>query len=108
VRSGIITGGGAKVTRLQGPNRYETAAAVSRHCFANGAPVVVVASGVNFADALVAAPFGVRGPILLTETDRLPISTATEIRRLKPKEIIIVGGLAAVSQSVENELNSLL
>jgi hypothetical protein len=108
VRSGIITAGGAKVTRLQGPNRYETAAAVSRYTFPNGAPVVVVASGVNFPDALVAAPFGVRGPILLTETDRLPISTATEIRRLKPKEIIIVGGLGVVSQSVENELNSLL
>ena len=108
VRSGIITAGGTKVTRLQGPNRYETAAAVSRHAFPNGAPVVVVASGTNFPDALVAAPFGVRGPILLTERDRLPISTANEIKRLKAKEIIIVGGLNAVSQSVEADLNSLL
>lgn len=108
VRSGIITAGGRKVTRLQGPNRYETAAAVSRYAFPNGAPVVVVASGTNFPDALVAAPFGVRGPILLTETDRLPISTATEIKRLGAKEIIIVGGLGAVSQAVEQDLNSLL
>jgi hypothetical protein len=108
VRSGIITGGGIKVTRLQGPNRYETAASVSRYAFPNGAPVVIVASGTNFPDALVAAPFGVRGPILLTEKDRLPIATANEIKRLGAKEIIIVGGLSAVSQSVEADLKSLL
>jgi hypothetical protein len=108
VRSGIISGGGNKVTRLQGPNRYETAAAVSRYTFPNGAPIVVVASGTNFPDALVAAPFGVRGPILLTERDRLPIATANEIKRLGAKEIIIVGGTAAVSQAVENDLKFLL
>jgi hypothetical protein len=107
VRSGAITSGGMKVTRLQGPNRYETAAAVSRYTFPNGAPLAVVASGTSFPDALTAAPFGVRGPILLTDKDRLPIATVNELKRLKVKEIIIVGGVAAVSAAVEAELRNI-
>jgi len=108
VRSGTITSGGPKVSRIAGSNRYATAAAVSQLVFPNGAPIAVVVSGTTFPDALVAAPFGVRGPILLTDPTRLPPETAEEIRRLKVKEVIIVGGLAAVSAQVEAQLKALV
>jgi hypothetical protein len=108
VRSGAITGGGLKVTRIAGNNRYETAAAVSRYTFPKGAPVAIVVSGTTFPDALAAAPFGVRGPILLTDPNRLPPETADEIRRLGAKEVIIVGGPAVVSAEVENALKAIV
>ena len=108
VRSGIITAGGAKVTRIAGNNRYETAAAVSRYTFPKGAPVAIVVSGTTFPDALAAAPFGVRGPILLTDPNRLPPETAAEISRLGAKEVIIVGGVSAVSAQVENALKAIV
>ena len=108
VRSGAITGGGLKVTRIAGSNRYETAAKVSQRAFPTGAAVAIVVSGVNFPDALSVASFANRGPILLTDPNRLSPETATEIRRLKCKDVIIVGGTQAVSATVEAQLKALV
>lgn len=99
---------GAKVSRIAGNNRYATAVEVSKKAFPNGAEIAFVVSGTQFADALSVAPLaGTTGPILLTDSDSLPSVTSQELRRLKPKEIVIVGGTAAVSVSVENELKKL-
>jgi hypothetical protein len=108
INSGGITSKGYNVTRIAGANRYETAVEVSKRAFPAGAAVAIIVSGLNFPDALTVAPFTNRGPILLTDPNRLPPETVTEIRRLKVKDIIIVGGTSAVSTKVENELAALV
>lgn len=98
--------GGPTVARLSGDNRYATSAAISRDGFAPGVPVVYVASGQNFPDALSAAPAAayLGGPLLLTEPGGLPSVVATEIRRLAPARIVVVGGTASVASAVESQL----
>jgi putative cell wall-binding protein len=102
---------GTRVDRVAGDDRYVTAVEVSRASFADGAVVgtVVVASGENFPDALSAAPAAVKlgGPLLLTPKGELPQVVAAEIRRLDPERIILVGGPAAVDNTVLNALRQL-
>ncbi|MDP2182863.1 MAG: cell wall-binding repeat-containing protein [Actinomycetota bacterium] len=90
--------------RWWGADRYETAAAVSRAGW-DRAPAVVLASGVKFADSLVAAPLATKlgGPILTTGGDKLPNVIAGEIKRLAPSRIVVVGGPDSVPDSVVRE-----
>jgi hypothetical protein len=71
-------------------------------------PVVYVATGENFPDALGAGPAAaiVKGPILLVSLNAIPGETAAELTRLAPDKIIIVGGTAVVSASVETGLGA--
>ncbi|WP_426516226.1 cell wall-binding repeat-containing protein [Diaminobutyricibacter sp. McL0618] len=101
-----------QTSRLFGSDRYETAAAISRHGFTDPAQVstVVVAAGTDFPDALSAAPLAAKlaGPLLLTNPSSLPAATTTEIKRLKPSKIVLIGGTGAVSTAVETTLKSLV
>jgi hypothetical protein len=95
------------VTRIAGSNRYETAALASQSAYPSGAPICYVVSGENFADALAAGSFS-DGPILLTQQARLPRVTADEVRRLKVKRVVVLGGPSAVAESVVEELDRLV
>ena len=96
------------VTRLAGPDRYSTAAAISAAHFTSGVSVVFVATGENFPDALAGGPAAsvLGGPILLTAKTQLPSSTASELGRLKPAKIVVLGGEGAVSKAVESNLGN--
>jgi putative cell wall-binding protein/spore germination protein YaaH len=97
----------SKVTvRLSGADRYATAAAVSRSSFGSGVPVAYVATGTSYPDALAGGPAAARGggPMLLTMRNELPSATASELARLRPAKIVILGGTSAVSASVANRL----
>jgi spore germination protein YaaH len=89
-------------SRLSGPDRFATAAAISAATFSPGVPVAYVATGYNFPDALAgAAVAGLQGaPILLVAPTSVPSSTATELARLKPARIVILGGPGAVGDIV--------
>lgn len=93
-------------SRLQGDDRYGTAAAVATATFPDGADSVVLATGQKFADALAAN--GLAGaldaPILLTTTAALPKATTDALTKLDPTTIYVMGGTAAVSQAVEDQL----
>ncbi|WP_111719427.1 cell wall-binding repeat-containing protein [Homoserinimonas sp. OAct 916] len=95
------------VMRLAGDDRYATAVAISKQ-FAS-ADVVYVATGTGYADALGAAPAAAKqgGPLLLTAPKSLPANVATEVKRLKPKRIIVVGGTGAVSNGVLDSLKKI-
>ncbi len=43
-------------------------------------------------------------PILLVTADGIPVSIATELHRLNPARIVILGGPASVSTAVESAL----
>lgn len=99
---------GAEVSRLRGDSRYATAAAVSAAHFAPGVPVVYIASGEGFADALSggAAAAALGAPVLLVQPDAVPAATDEELRRLAPGRMVILGGRQAVSESVEAQLRA--
>lgn len=98
----------AGVTRLAGSDRYETAIQASKR-YSSGVPVVFVATGENFPDALSAAAAAavLGGPLLLTKKSSLPGAVKSELQRLKPKRIVLVGSTAAVSASVMKVLQTI-
>ena len=97
---GAYTIGG--VTRLAGINRFATAAAISGATYASGVPVVYLATGQDFPDALAgAAAAGSQGaPMLLVTKDGVPAATAAELVRLQPARIVLFGSVTSVSDSV--------
>jgi putative cell wall-binding protein len=99
------------VIRLAGGNRYSTSVEISKYGFpANGsATEVVIATGTNFADALAGGPLAAvhNGPVLLTDPNSLPAVVASEISRLAPDRIVVLGGTAAVSDAVFTQLKAL-
>jgi putative cell wall-binding protein len=92
--------------RLAGADRYATAAAVSAASFAPGVPVAYVATGANFPDALAgsAAAASKGGPMLLVSQSGIPSATASELSRLKPATIVVLGGPTVVGESVRAAL----
>ncbi len=98
--------GTAETIRLAGPDRYATAVAISQQHFPSGSEIVYVASGQNFPDALAAtaAAGADQAPLLLVRRDALPAQTASELARLQPRRVIVVGGTAVVSNAVLTEI----
>ncbi len=94
------------VTRLAGSDRFATAAAISAASFAPGVPVAYIATGLNFPDALAgAAVAGSQGaPVLLVTRDAIPSPIATELARLHPKKIVVLGSAGVVSDAVKTTL----
>src|SRR5690606_30745091 len=69
-------------TRIGGPDRYAVAVGVSQR-YSEGVPVVYIAKGSDFPDALSAAAAGalIGGPVLLTPTTSLHPAVAAELAR---------------------------
>ena len=107
---------GFTVTRIGGQNRYDTAkqiATTPEMTYVgddeNGDRTAVVASGEGFADALVAGPLGYAAqfPLLITAKDGLSQPTREALQSLNIEQVIIPGGLAAVSQKTQDEIEAL-
>ena len=96
-----------QVERVSGDDRYASAVEVSREAFPSGVPVVYLATGAGFADALAAGPAAAaqRGAVLLTAPDALPAVVAEEIRRLQPERVVALGGPAVISDAVLDEVS---
>lgn len=93
-------------TRLAGADRYATAAAVSAATFPAGSAAAYVATGTSFPDALAGGPAAAiaGAPVLLTQPASLPSVTASELSRLRPQRIYVLGGPGAVSDAVVGSL----
>jgi len=80
----------------------------SRAIAASATPVVYVATGENFPDALGAASAAAvnGGPVLLVQKNSIPAETKAELSRLSPDVIYVAGGTAVVSDAVFNELKA--
>ena len=97
--------------RYAGTNRYTTAVEVSKQGFPDTSPpVVYLALGSDYPDALSAAPAAAvqGGPLLLTPRDSLPVQVAAELRRLDPGKVVIVGGTGAVSNTVFSQVKAIV
>jgi putative cell wall-binding protein len=108
--------GAYDVERLAGATRYETAAAIAAHVAAtttlgviSGDTAALLVSGEVFADAVTAGPLAYSGnvPILLTLPDALPDATAEALVDIGIERVVVLGGTAAVSETVVAELGNL-
>ncbi|MCU9972090.1 cell wall-binding repeat-containing protein [Mobiluncus mulieris] len=97
--------GNADILRISGANRFETAVEISKALTNNQtAAKVYLANGMTLVDALAGGTIPDNAPILLTDgSGSLPSSTVAEIKRLKPTEIVALGGARAVKT---DELNA--
>ncbi len=94
------------ISRLAGDNRYDTAVRISRATFGRDVASAWVVSGTDFPDALAAAAIAGRDgvPVLPTKAGAVPTLVLDELRRLRPGEIRIAGGTAAVTREAEAQL----
>ncbi|MEZ0163692.1 cell wall-binding repeat-containing protein [Kineococcus sp. LSe6-4] len=105
----------AALSRVSGVDRFDTAAALSAASYptpAAGAPGVqnvVIATGHDYPDALAAsaAAAHVQSPLLLVRADGIPASVVTELQRLRPRAITVVGGADRVGDTVLTQLQGL-
>lgn len=98
-----------KVERLAGDDRYETNLKVAAKINTD-AKIAYTANGMNFADALTAAPVAAKGkaPLVLVNPDKLNDATKAYIDAQDFTVINIVGGINAVSAAVEKTLSDLV
>ena len=98
-----------EVIRVEGIDRYDTAARLAQQ-FGPDVDTVYIATGEQFPDALAAAARvgSLDGPVLLVKPDHLPGVTRVELDRLNPANVVLTGGLEAVSAEVEAQLADFL
>jgi putative cell wall-binding protein len=103
---------GYGVARIQGGDRYETAAKIATYfpketvgSFMAG-PAAFIARSDVFADALAAGPLSSsqRMPILLTESGALNTHAKSALTSLGIKQVVVLGGPTIISPAVETEL----
>lgn len=108
--AGIYAVGSPQVSsqsqRFAGVTAEGTAVQISKATFTTGADTVIIAQANQFPDALAGAPlaYKLQAPILLSPTSGLTEEVRTEIQRLAPKTIYLLGGTAALSSTIESEL----
>jgi putative cell wall-binding protein len=111
VASQLAVSGVTEVRRIAGADRYQTAGEVALHVrefqHPSFAGVAIVASGVNFPDALAASPvaYAQGFPVLLTQPNTLTGATADALEVIDTA--VIVGGTAAVSAATAAQIDAL-
>jgi putative cell wall-binding protein len=96
------------VRRVQGPDRYTTAAQVALNSFTH-ADTAVLARGDDLADAIAGSYLaGAQGggPILLTPPGGLPADVLHALHQLNVKQVLIIGDNTAISGSVDTTLQA--
>ncbi len=93
------------VVRVRGEDRVATSVAVARAGWSQ-ASHVLVATARNYPDAVAASAYAsaMDAPVLLTEPDALPGVVSEVIGDLGARRVTILGGTAAVSLRVEEQL----
>lgn len=107
--SGAFDGDPAATERINVSDPIAAALVISRSRFADdGAARVVLSRDDTFPDSLAGATLSFDGPLLLTPTALLHEGTRTEIERVLPPggTVHLLGGTAAISQAVEDELRA--
>jgi putative cell wall-binding protein len=96
-----------EIVRVAGRDRFETSAVAAAQLGdplddSISVPEVVVSTGMNFPDGLVAVALG--EPLLLLPPSGIPDSTTEVLGVLRPAAVLIMGGSAAVSDAQASAL----
>ncbi|GAA4411907.1 hypothetical protein GCM10023168_33200 [Fodinibacter luteus] len=98
------SGSAPRVGRLTAADRHALSVAASRAAFPDGGPVpvayLVADDALDLGWAAVPAAAARGGVVLLTRADGLPDTTAAELARLAPAEVVVVGDAGSVSDEV--------
>lgn len=98
---------GSRVSRIGASDRYEESVVIAQKFAILGTqPLIYLASGENYPDALSASAIAAQhdAPLLLTARDRLPGTVGSTIAAFEPGEIVVLGSTSTISESVINEL----
>lgn len=98
------------VLRVAGKDRYEVSANLSKRSTPRPTgDTVYLAGGTVFADALsgAGAAAAMKRSVLLTAPTTLPPSVAAELKRLKPKRVVVLGGPSTVSDKVLGQVRQI-
>ncbi|AAO35141.1 cell wall-binding repeat-containing protein [Clostridium tetani] len=100
----------AKITRICGVDRYQTAVKISQNGWKSGSDYAILASGEDYADALCATSLAKAkdAPIFLTKKNSLNEETLKELKRLGVKKLYIIGGYGSISEEIENKVKSVV
>ena len=98
----------APITELTGSDRYETAVKISKEGWKNGSDKVVIINGDVSIDGIISTPLATtyNAPILLVEKNNVPNSVKSELKRLNPRDVIIIGDDNAISKTTANQIKS--
>ncbi|OCZ49688.1 cell wall-binding repeat-containing protein [Dehalobacter sp. TeCB1] len=98
---------GLQTYRIQGNDRYETAANIAATSIESSTRAFL-ASGKVFADALSISSYAAANgiPLLLTDTQKVPTATLNALQKLGVTEITLIGGESAISASVAGQLKT--
>ncbi|MDU2384244.1 MAG: cell wall-binding repeat-containing protein, partial [Finegoldia magna] len=96
------------INRISGENRELTAIEVSKETYPNGTDTVIIANRETFSDTISASPLAKneRAAILYTSKDEISKDTLNEIKRLKAKNVIIIGGENSIKVEVLDKLKN--
>ena len=96
------------ITELTGSDRYETAVKISKEGWKNGSDKVVIINGDVSIDGIISTPLATtyNAPILLVEKNNVPNSVKSELKRLNPRDVIIIGDDNAISKTTANQIKS--
>lgn len=94
--------------RIFGQTRYQTMAALVEKGEWKQGGTAIVASGVNFPDALSASSLAGRldAPVILTESSRLSTEASDELKKLAPTKVYVIGGESAISASAYKQIQN--
>ncbi len=94
------------VTRLAGPDRYATSAAINAYAF-ESADTVLWSTGADFPDALagVALAAQVGGPIMLVRPSCAPLTAKNDLWRLNADQLFLLGGTGPLSAAVQRRVS---
>ncbi|MGX8128553.1 N-acetylmuramoyl-L-alanine amidase [Clostridioides difficile] len=98
----------APITELTGSDRYETAVKISKEGWKNGSDKVIIISGDVSIDGIISTPLATtyNAPILLVEKNNVPDSVKSELKRLNPKDVIIIGDENSISKTSANQIKT--
>lgn len=107
-----LLGSNGFVTRIAGPDRYSTSREIYFHglVVAQWSSTMIVATGLNFADALAMSPYAAYAPapIFLCNGAVLSPDMVEDIQLGDFERAIIVGGTSAVGDSVKAQLEQII
>lgn len=94
--------------RLAGKDRIDTSIALSQALYPNGADTIVLTNKNKSCDSISALPYikMLNAPLIYTNDDSTPENVISEIKRLKAKKIVLIGGNSSITKEQEEKLKA--
>lgn len=110
VDESIVSNLGYKVIRLNGNTRYDTNIKINEVLNVQQGTPLIIATANDFPDALsISSIAAIKGyPIVLAGKDTLSEQEKAYISSIKPIKIFIVGGTGVISDSVKDEIKTMI